>query len=175
MAHLLTGKLFDQTGEPLYLTSTSKGGRRYRYYVSRRLVTVPAKQTKAGWRLPAPAVERAVVAAAVQMLEDRAALGTLLHETAGMPAHSLAGALEALDDCRLRLQAESVSAPAAGPLIVRVELGEHALQLTLNLAVLLGDQIEPVTRGALSIRRSVPMRLRRRGVESRIILGGASC
>ena len=174
MPNLLAGKLFDEAGEPLYVTGTSKGRRRYRYYVSRRLVTAPAKQTKTGWRLPAPEIERTVVAAAAQILEDRAALGTLLHETAGMPAHSLAGALEALDDCRLRLQAESASAPAAGPLIVRVELGEHALQLTLNLAVLLGDHIEPVTQGALLIRRSVPMRLRRRGVESRIILGGAA-
>ena len=34
----LAGKLFDESGEPLYVQGAAKGQRRYRYYVSRRLV-----------------------------------------------------------------------------------------------------------------------------------------
>ena len=39
---LLAGKLFDESGEPLYAQGASKAGRRYRYYVSRALVRNPA-------------------------------------------------------------------------------------------------------------------------------------
>ena len=34
----LAGKLFDEKGEPLYVQGAAKGHRRYRYYVSRKLV-----------------------------------------------------------------------------------------------------------------------------------------
>ena len=34
----LAGKLFDENGEPLYVQGAAKGQRRYRYYVSRKLV-----------------------------------------------------------------------------------------------------------------------------------------
>ena len=35
----LAGKLFDETGDRLTPTHATKGGKRYRYYVSRRLVS----------------------------------------------------------------------------------------------------------------------------------------
>jgi site-specific DNA recombinase len=44
----LAGKLFDEAGEPLYVCGASKGGRRYRYYVSRSLIKNPADQTRGG-------------------------------------------------------------------------------------------------------------------------------
>jgi hypothetical protein len=68
---LLTGKLFDELGEPLYVCGATKGLRRYRYYVSRRLTKSPAAPSRDGWRLAAPEIERSVSSAAVRLLGAR--------------------------------------------------------------------------------------------------------
>jgi site-specific DNA recombinase len=67
----LAGKLFDENSEPLYAQGASKGGRRYRYYVSRALVRGSAKDAHGGWRVAAPEIERAVTIASRQLLEDQ--------------------------------------------------------------------------------------------------------
>ncbi|MEM1389733.1 MAG: recombinase family protein [Pseudomonadota bacterium] len=53
------GKIFDGAGEPLVPSHANKAGRRYRYYVSKHLVTGDPAKTD-GWRLPAQEVEQAV-------------------------------------------------------------------------------------------------------------------
>ena len=60
----LAGKLFDANGEPLYVQGAVKGQRRYRYYVSRRLVRGESQEPEQQWRLSAPEIERAVTAGA---------------------------------------------------------------------------------------------------------------
>jgi site-specific DNA recombinase len=64
----LVGKLFDENGQGLTPSHARKGGRRYRYYVSRELTQGPASGVREGWRLPAPEFERAVAATAGQLL-----------------------------------------------------------------------------------------------------------
>jgi DNA invertase Pin-like site-specific DNA recombinase len=54
----LTGKLRDETGDRLTPTHTRRHGRQIRYYVSNRLIS--GGPDPRGWRLPAPALERAV-------------------------------------------------------------------------------------------------------------------
>jgi site-specific DNA recombinase len=174
MANLLAGKLFDEAGQPLYVSGTTKGHRRYRYYVSRNLVKGMRGETADGWRLAAPQIERAVVAAAAQILKDDAAIGTLLLEQAGLSAEQLARALKAIDAFRPELDAANANAAATAALIARVELGVNELQLTLNLAPLLRDQLGVEWQASLTIKRCVPMELRRRGVELRIVLPGKS-
>ncbi|MEQ8504352.1 MAG: recombinase family protein [Rhodospirillales bacterium] len=56
---LLTGLLFDETGDRLTPSHTNKKGRRYKYYISSRLVTDPTATE--GWRLPAGQIETAVI------------------------------------------------------------------------------------------------------------------
>jgi site-specific DNA recombinase len=46
----LARKLFDENNEPLYAQGAMKDGRRYRYYVSRKLVRGSAAQPRDGWR-----------------------------------------------------------------------------------------------------------------------------
>ena len=58
---LLMGKLFDESGEPLYSCWAKKGQRRYRYLVSKRLVRGTAKPDDGGSRLPAERTEQAVI------------------------------------------------------------------------------------------------------------------
>jgi hypothetical protein len=70
----LAGKLFDQDGEPLYACGAAKGDRRYRYYVSRKLVRGRSDTGDRGWRLATLELERTVMAATRRLLSDHAAL-----------------------------------------------------------------------------------------------------
>ena len=62
-AYLLAGVVFDADGGPMTSTHAVKKGVRYRYYVSRRLITdVKAKGRRAeGQRLPAHELERLII------------------------------------------------------------------------------------------------------------------
>jgi site-specific DNA recombinase len=55
----LAGRVFDETGEPLYVQAAVKDRRRYRYYVSRALVRSSKVEGQRVWRVPAPELERA--------------------------------------------------------------------------------------------------------------------
>ncbi|MGO9450813.1 MAG: recombinase family protein [Candidatus Binataceae bacterium] len=168
----LTGKLFDEAGEPLYVCGASKGGRRYRYYVSRSLIRNPAEQTKGGgWRLAAPEIERAVRSAAVQVLKDRSAIGTLLLDT-GFSSLDLVRALESIDEHRAHLESERDSTAGVEGAINRIDLKKDGLQITLDLTPLLADQFDDRSGAHLTITRFVPLRLKRRGVELRIVIDG---
>ena len=79
----LAGKVFDETGEPLYVQAAVKDRRRYRYYVSRALVRGSKVEGQRGWRVPAPELERAVAIAARSILDDKAAILEAL-QVAGM-------------------------------------------------------------------------------------------
>jgi site-specific DNA recombinase len=74
IASPLAGKIFDTYGQPLYVQGATKGRRRYRYYVSKCLVSGSASDNGKGWRLSAPELERAVRIAARHILGDRAGL-----------------------------------------------------------------------------------------------------
>ena len=170
MANLLAGKLFDEAGQPLYVSGTTKARRRYRYYVSRTKGT--GGRTEEGWRLAAPGIERAVIAATAQILKDDSAIGTMLHDEASFSAENLASALQSIHAYRMRLETEGEHGADTSALIERVDLGLNELQLTLNLAPLVNPQVSNDKRGALKMKRSVPMQLRRRGVELRIVMAG---
>src|SRR5437879_6029482 len=92
----LMGKVFDENGEPLYACRSKKGNRRYRYFVSRKLVRGTDKTRDGGWRISAEEVEHAVMAAARQMISDRGALVSTL-KACGLPAAELKQALEVVD------------------------------------------------------------------------------
>ena len=74
MSSPLAGKLFDESGGRLTPSHALKGKRRYRYYVSRRLMTDSAKRSREGWRVPAAEIERSVATAAAMILDDRTAI-----------------------------------------------------------------------------------------------------
>jgi site-specific DNA recombinase len=169
VANLLAGKLFDEAGEPLYVCGAAKDQRRYRYYVSRSLVRNPADQTNGGWRLAAPEIERAVTSAAAQLLKDHSAIGSLLND-AGFSGHDLFGALKSIDQHRARLEDDSAVALASA--INRVDLRKNGFQIALDLEPLLADKPGDQTNSPIMITRFVPLQLRRRGVELRIVMEG---
>src|ERR1019366_2324330 len=58
---LLAGIVFDASSEPMTPTHAVKKGTRYRYYISRRLITSPAADSSHGQRVPASNLEALVI------------------------------------------------------------------------------------------------------------------
>ena len=167
---LLMGKLFDQSGEPLYSCWAKKGQRRYRYFVSKRLVRGTAKPDDRGWRLPAERTELAVMAGTRQMLSDRGALASTLRAF-GFAAAELKQAVEAIDS-KVKSHQRVETAEDTGTLVERVELKRDGMQITLNLRALLPADRFPGGGANLRMTRLVPLQMRRRGVETRLVLPG---
>jgi site-specific DNA recombinase len=166
----LMGNLFDENGEPLYACWAKKGDRRYRYFVSRKLIRGADKTDNRGWRLAAEEIEHAVIAAAQQMLSDRGALASTL-KAYGLAAAELKQALEVVD-CQVKSIEETGSMDGARSIIERVELKRDGMQITLNLRALLYN--EPISYGGASLRmiRVMHMQMKRRGVETRLVIPG---
>jgi site-specific DNA recombinase len=168
--NLLMGKLFDENGEPLYACWSKKGDRRYRYFVSRKLVRGADKTRESGWRVAAEEIERAVMAAARQMLSDRGPLASTL-KACGLAAAELKQALEVVDR-RVKSVDEIGSMDAAGSAVERVELKRDGMQITLNLRALLPTELVSDGGGSLRMTRVVHMQMKRRGVETRLVIPG---
>jgi len=118
----LAGKLFDANGEPLYVQGAVKGQRRYRYYVSKRLVRGESQEPEQQWRLSAAEIERAVSAGARTMLGDRAAIALVL-EKSGIDSSHLVPVLKSTQTLIERLQADGETVSSTlGEIIERVDL-----------------------------------------------------
>jgi len=159
---LLMGKLFDVLGEGLTPSHSVKAGRRYRYYVSRSLITGTADANRRGWRIPAPDLERAVAEAAGRMLSDRQGIAVALSE-AGIGISDLASCW-----------AEAAKEPAPIDWVQRVEIADDALTLTLSLSAIVPADRTMSNSDALTIVRTIPMRIQRRGMEMRLIVADST-
>ena len=161
----LTGKLYDPSGERLTPSHAVKNGRRYRYYISRSLVKRTADQAPEGWRLPAQTMEDAVNAALGTFLADRAGL-TATMRGAGLPPEKLS-AVFAAAALRQR-EPDSIT-----DLLVRADLRDDSLSLTLSLAPLLPPGYTVTDPTALTITRIIPLQVKRRGCEMRLVIDSA--
>jgi site-specific DNA recombinase len=165
----LAGKIFGEHGEPLYVQGAARGDRRYRYYVSKRLVRGESEDTESTWRVSAPEIERTISAAALMMLGDRAALSIALEE-AGLDTDRLPSVIKSAQKWIERLRSDSDVAAAIGELVDRVELGSTGVKVTLRFPA-------PARRGAFnpdhfSLAKFVPIQFKRRGVEKKIVIEG---
>jgi hypothetical protein len=155
----LAGKLLDHTGVPMTPSHAVKSERRYRYYVSRHLISGTADRSNVhhpdGWRLPAREIERIVTDAVKDLLADRSTLTRNARE-AGMAADGIPGLLGAA----ARWKGEVLD------LVERIDLTSDRIAITLNLARLVGEP------GPM-IRHTVSTRIKRRGVEMRLVIEDA--
>jgi site-specific DNA recombinase len=166
----LKGKLFDETGGRLTPSHAVKGGRRYRYYVSQSLLTGMTSDAPKGWRLPAPEIERIVVGEVARMLSDRSAIAGALTE-AEIPATHIPAALDAGRTLLDRLKSEAQPDEILASVLHRVELRQAAVCITIGLTLLLSAKgIIARSMPAPSISRELPIQLRRRGVEMRLVI-----
>ncbi len=163
---LLVGKLFDDSGRRMSPTHGAKNGVRYRYYISRGLMTGTREQYPDGWRVPAQELEQTVIRAIRGVLNDRSAIATTLQE-AGVPASHVSATLKNLVEVGKQLESEA-GAAIIPTLVERVVLKRDGIQLTLVLTPYIpkGGSV-PIT-----ITRDIPMQIRRRGVEMRLVING---
>ena len=162
------GKLFDENDEPLHACAAKKGDRIYRYFVSRKLVRGADKGRDNGWRVSAEEIEHAVMVAARQMLSNRGALASAL-KACSLAAAELKQALEVVDR-EVKSLDEIRSADTEATIIERVGLKRDGMQITLNLRALLPTEL--VSDAGASLTRVVRMQMKRRGVETRLVIPG---
>ena len=175
--HLLTGMLFDETGDRLSPVFTVKDGKRYRYYISNRLETTTDKDPS-GWRLPAEELERAVLHQLDAMLRD----DVRLSEWAGMlvPAISVQTAIAragAVGDALQTSLPQQIHWLRRLVRAIHIKPGEMVLAINPlaafhEIGCIGPDQTEQREQEQVTI--SVPMTLRRRGAEARLVLEGRS-
>jgi len=164
----LAGKLFDENGGPLYVQGAAKGKRRYRYHVSRSLVRGTADQKGRGWRVPAPELERAVTGAARAFLDDKAAVLTALQESEIEP--EVMDVLKLAENLSLRLASETEGADTLTEITETVQLTAGGIRVGLKISLpKVGDES---TLNVLRVTRLVSVKIRRRGVEMRLVLDG---
>ena len=165
---LLAGKLFDASGDRLAPSHANKRGRRYRYYVSYSLKTGAAEQNRQGWRLPAQEIEETVIRAARSILNDRLAISAALRES-NIAVHHIPAVLSAAD----ALSKKPDNGDAIVNLIERVDLRMDGICLRLSLASLVPVGAS-TSSDTITTTRDVPMRMKRRGVEMRLVIEGGT-
>lgn len=173
--HLLTGILFDETGDSLSPTHGKANGRRYRYYVSSRARRsddpVPDR-----WRIPAQEIERVVRDQAIRILQDRPFIAAWIEEHASTKhiqhgtaqANSFAAILcdHGQTDRHRDLLATMFNA---------VHLSTSSVRFEVNAQEIVGMMIgggpnDSVDGPADAVSIDLPIMLRRRGNGMRIVI-----
>jgi site-specific DNA recombinase len=165
----LTGRLVDENGDGLTPSHARKGERKYRYYVSRNFPAQGSTPLRVGWRLPARELEERVATAVREMLDDQ----TLVLEAAqktDIDSRHIDRVLHAAGTWSRRLQSEIEQTAALAALVDRVELKCDGLGVSIKLP-LAGTEKSAQLSDAVAFKRSLPMQLKRRGVELRLIVG----
>jgi len=175
--HLLTGLLFDETGDRLSPVFTVKEGKRYRYYISNRLETTTQKDPS-GWRLPADELERTVLHQLDTMLRD----DVRLSEWASMmvpaiPVHTAIARAGTFRDALQTSAPEQAKSLRCVVRAIRVKPGEMVFEIDPHAVIgevdsAGSDRAEQRQHDSVTI--SVPMTLRRRGAEAKLVLEGQS-
>ena len=180
---LLAGLIYDAAGERMTPSHANKKGTRYRYYVSQKLVRGCKRDAHRGRRVPAGDLESLVEERLLQFLGSQSevfaaieSLGEDANECSRLVTHAaeLAGRWPKLApaDKRAHLIA----------LIDRINLQPETLEIELLLRRLLsilrdGDARQAWTRSRedneVIITFTVPARLKRVGMETRLLIDGA--
>jgi site-specific DNA recombinase len=165
----LAGNLFDETGDCLTPSHSAKNGKRFRYYISRRLVTGKSKKHPDAWRLPAPRLEASIARVVHNHLSDPGILPKLLGEIDATDVDQLQAKTKLLADTVAPQQSASkwsalITSATISPGKLIVQLNSEAIADSLEVRE---DRID----GA-HLRLEAPFQLRRKGVETKIILGG---
>lgn len=197
---LLAGLVYDAAGERLTPTHTNKRGVRYRYYVSRRLITGAAGgdkdkphdargadvnseaagdgPTRAGQRIPAAKLEAAVTDRLRALLTDANALQDLARERSAPEQHAMVVAA-----ARLAAEWPKLPQPQQRQLLqtvlTRIDVHAGRIAVAIDGAALLHrlgvakrEETDGSTAAELPLRLAVPVELKRVGMEMRLMLPG---
>jgi site-specific DNA recombinase len=171
---LLTGLIHDETGDRLCPTHANKKGRRYRYYISKRLMHRTGTTT-GGWRLPAKELENSVVRIARDFLRDKLRIVDALKLESASPSHMhevIAYAKLIADEFKngsFERQRELLST-----LIHRMTIQLDSIRVSIKRSGLAGMTSQPDTASADASEEpfsfTVPVQLKRRGVEAKLVI-----
>ena len=168
---LLSGLLRDEDGRRLIPSHTSKAGKRYRYYVS---AADGNGFARAGWRLPAKEIEGTVINGVVDLLQDRLRLMKELELTVQTPDQIERLIREAENLGTNLLKAERVERREILLKIVgRIEVRPDRIRIQINtdrLSQQPGHPRQDETSASRMMEIDIPVRLKRRGVEKKIII-----
>jgi site-specific DNA recombinase len=184
---LLAGLLRDSNGEQLAASHASKGSRRYRYYVSRSLLTSAREDAPDGLRLPAADIEAIVETRLIDLLSNPGEF----HQLIGAPvadapqlehlnskAKSLARDWRQLEMSRRRALLLAVLAEVTvrsdGVDIRIAPLGLIAALTSWPKAVKQAAPSYSSVRADTEVTLSVPATLRRSGIGKRMVIAGAT-
>jgi hypothetical protein len=173
----LAGLLYDETGDRLCPTHANKRGRRYRYYISQRLVHDAHKQTD-GWRLPAKEIEMVVTGALAGYLKDSLQLIDNLGLVGVSPDVTEAVVQKASSTANIIINSDlAVQRGLLEKLVSRVTLAPTAIVIDIRRAALaryvLGHETKQRSAHDEQIALSVPVCLKRRGVETKLVIRSA--
>ncbi len=167
---LLTGKVFDETGDRLTPSHTKTAkGRRLRYYVSHRLIRSSGKKDPGGWRLPGPELESAVAKLVAGNLSAPEVAANIVSDAT---TEEFAVVSERLSNLGRVSEKDNT---VIFPLIERIDIARGRITAALDheaVAELLGIDSDRINGDLMTI--SSEFRHRKRGVETRIILAGAA-
>jgi len=181
---LLAGVLYDQTGERMSPTHTNKRGKRYRYYISQTLIKEQRSNATLGRRMPAGEIEGLVQARLTAFLDTRAELFAAIE-----PEVTEATDLSEITDRATELARSWPELPPAErrrillALLARVEIHRESVEIRVRarglLSILQGEATSPdqphkEESNPRTITWSLPVRLRRTGIEKRLLIDGAS-
>jgi len=176
-SHLLTGLLFDETGDALSPTHANKKGKRYRYYTSHRLKSASASRS-GGWRLAADQIENAVLAVIRDHLSSQGKLTELFAgvERSANQMMLLAHGAKRLAS-ELTTQTPVELRTTINTLVQRIELKTESITIKVSLAALYdlvragdGDARFNLSKDAMTLIHA-PLQLKKRGVETKLIIG----
>jgi site-specific DNA recombinase len=167
----LAAKLFDEHGKHLTPSHAVKGARRYRYYVSRKLIQGNADQAHRGWRLPAAEIEGIVAVAARQILDDEKAILDAV-QNAEIASNQIPEIMQSASAWSRRLRFEAETSATLTALIDRVELSAEGFRLALKLPTQFAPTAEAASHACVAVARFIPMQIKRRGVELRLVVNG---
>jgi site-specific DNA recombinase len=124
-----------------------------------------------GWRVPGPELERAVAIAARSILDDKAAILEAL-QVAGMGDTDIDQVFTLVAEWSERLLAERERSTALVELVEKAVLTDEGIRLGLSITVLCGGPSSAPLSKVLQLFRFVPLKVKRRGVEMRLIING---
>ncbi len=161
-------------GDRLCPTHATKRGRRYRYYISKRLMHGTGAAV-AGWRLSAKELDGAVMQAVGDFLKDELCIIETL-QLAGTAPGRLRGILHRAAALAEKLNDRRCQRRVLRGFLHRITLhtGSMHIQIQrLGLDTLLTGNSNPDTAQSDLIDVTVPITLRHRGVEAKLIIHAA--
>src|SRR5215472_11718919 len=173
---LLTGMLFDCSGNSMTPSHAVKQSTRYRYYVSRPLITKDRSEGS-GLRLPAEAIEQLVTGRVRQWLLDPGSIYPMTHGTDPSAQRRLIAHAAEIGKSWPQLPATRQRALLAG-LVERIDIGANQIDIHVRargLGALFDSPAAPLLDEANDEIQilPVPVRLRQSGREIRMVIDRA--